>query len=127
VGNESVAERCTSKEDAAVLVTVCDQGNMTALKSGFANITSAFTCRKHLAVGGNAEKADFVLAEYKGIVRGIFKPTRWYEVNDNGKTDWAFEGEEITDKSITDLYLNKKLPERKKGSQNPIRYSWNIK
>ncbi|MBO5844707.1 MAG: hypothetical protein J6Q96_07550 [Bacteroidales bacterium] len=53
--------------------------------------------------------------------------TRWYEVNDNGKTDWAFEGEEITDKSITDLYLNKKLPERKKGSQNPIRYSWNIK
>ena len=47
--------------------------------------------------------------------------------NDNGKTDWAFEGEEITDKSITDLYLNKKLPERKKVSQNPIRYSWNIK
>lgn len=75
----------------------------------------------------NAEKSDFVLAEYKGIVRGIFKPTRWSEVNDNGKTDWAFEGEEITDKSITDLYLNKKLPERKKGSQNPIRYSWNIK
>lgn len=73
-----------------------------------------------------AKKAKFVFAEYKGIVRGIFKPIEWYRPEDN-KERWNFDGEEVTDKSITDLYLNKQLPKREKGTANPIRYSCNMK
>lgn len=69
-----------------------------------------------------AKKAEFVLAEYKGIVVGIFRPIEWYRPEYNKKR-WNFDGEKVTDKSITDLYLNKKLPISAKG---PIRYSWNI-
>ena len=73
-----------------------------------------------------SKKAEFVLAEYQGVVRGIFKPNEWYRPLDC-QEKLNFIGEEVFDKSITDLYLNKKLPEREKGNQNPIRYSWNIK
>lgn len=81
-----------------------------------------------------AEKTEFVFAEYKGIVRGIFKPIEWYRAEDDkeyneekDKGRWGFNGEKVTDKSITDLYLNKQLPKREKGTANPIRYSWNMK
>ncbi|MDH6355092.1 hypothetical protein M2132_001429 [Dysgonomonas sp. PH5-45] len=61
---------------------------------------------------------EYVLSEFRGIVRAIFKPTKWLKNGDR----WMFEGIEITDKEITDLYLNKSLPEKKKGEANPIKY-----
>ncbi|HCC52764.1 MAG TPA: excinuclease ABC [Porphyromonadaceae bacterium] len=67
-----------------------------------------------------AKKVDFVLAEYKGIVRAIFKPNRWMQ-NENRNNRWGFEGDEVTDRMILDIYLNKEIPKRK-GTRNPIRY-----
>ena len=74
-----------------------------------------------------ASKADYVLSEYKGIVRAIYRPLQWIEMpSDNPKQKrWAFIGEEITEANnpdIYNLYINKRLPLRKKGAQKPYRY-----
>ena len=66
------------------------------------------------------KEIELVFSEYRGIVRAIFKPEKWINP-ENGKR-WLFEGTEVTDKSITDLYLNKSVPPKKKGSANPIQY-----
>ena len=58
VGCESVEERCTSPEDAAVLVTVCDQGTLPQLNRAFDSLCGKFAKCKVLAVGGE-QKADF--------------------------------------------------------------------
>lgn len=67
---------------------------------------------------------EYVLSEYQGVIRAIFKPTKWYKDVDNKKR-WMFEGEEITEVNtpeIFKLYANKTVPEKKKGMANPIRY-----
>lgn len=64
------------------------------------------------------KEIDLVFSEYKGVIRAIFKPSKWMPDQDR----WKFKGQEVTDKVIEDLYLNKLLPKRKKGSANPIRY-----
>lgn len=69
-----------------------------------------------------AEKSDFVLAEYKGIIRAIFKPEKWVQdIENRGPKRWGFQGLEVNDKEILDIYLNKELP-KIKGMANPIRY-----
>lgn len=65
-----------------------------------------------------AEQAELVLAEYKGVVRGIFRPIKWY--SEDGKR-YMFDGEEVYDKEILDLYLNKTI-ERLPGNMSPVRY-----
>lgn len=64
--------------------------------------------------------ADFVFSEYKGIIRNIYKPKEWF-IKDDSKRCF-FEGSEVADKMITDLYLNKQIIDKKKGQQNPIFY-----
>jgi len=66
----------------------------------------------------NAKDVDFVFSEYKGIVRAIFKPVKWLRDGER----WLFEGYEVTDPEIVDLYLHKSMPPRLKGSANPPRY-----
>jgi hypothetical protein len=68
-----------------------------------------------------AEKVDYVLAEYKGIVRAIFEAKRWLQDKNRGDKRWGFEGEEVVDKAILDIYLNKEVP-KSRGTANPIRY-----
>jgi len=70
----------------------------------------------------NLEKIDFVLAEYKGIVRAIFKPEKWYSTEDKKRK--YFEGKEVMDEEIKKLYLNKRISKKGKGQQNPIFYLW---
>lgn len=65
-----------------------------------------------------AEQAELVLAEYKGVVRAIFRPWRWY--SEDGKR-YMFEGEKVEDKEIIDLYLNK-IIKRAPGNISPVRY-----
>lgn len=64
---------------------------------------------------------DYVLAEYKGVVRAIFKPHRWLQDENRGDKRWGFEGHEVYDKEILDLYMNK-VVQKNKGMANPIRY-----
>lgn len=69
-----------------------------------------------------AENLDFVLAEYRGIIRAIFKPEKWVQdIEHRGTNRWGFEGSEVTDKEILEIYLNKEIP-KIKGMSNPIRY-----
>lgn len=66
----------------------------------------------------SVEKVDFVTSEYRGIIRGIFKPVKWHK---EGKRIF-FDGYEVTEPEILDQYLNKALPDKVKGMANPIRY-----
>lgn len=69
-----------------------------------------------------AENSDFVLAEYKGIIRAVFKPKKWVQDLENrGPKRWGFEGSEITEKEILDIYMNKEVL-KIRGAANPIRY-----
>ncbi len=69
-----------------------------------------------------AENSDYVLAEYKGVIRAIVKPERWVQdIENRGVKRWGFEGSKITSKEILDLYMNKEVP-KIRGMANPIRY-----
>ena len=71
------------------------------------------------------KKVEYVLAEYKGIIRAIFKPINWFETEDKKRK--YFEGEEVKNKKILELYLNKEYTGKKKGQRNPINYIWKNK
>ncbi|MFY9158455.1 LEM-3-like GIY-YIG domain-containing protein [Aquirufa ecclesiirivi] len=69
-----------------------------------------------------AENSDYVLAEYRGVIRAIFKPEKWVQdIEHRGTKRWGFEGSEVTDTQIVDIYLNKEI-QKIKGMSNPIRY-----
>lgn len=63
-------------------------------------------------------KMDYVLSEYRGIVRAVFKPLAWHK---EGKRLF-FDGVHVEDKAVLELYLNKALPPKAQGMANPIRY-----
>ena len=66
---------------------------------------------------------EYVLSEYRGVVRAIFVPERWYPQPDNNKR-WMFDGYEITDQNNPEIYhryINKHLS-KVKGAQNPLHY-----
>jgi hypothetical protein len=70
-----------------------------------------------------ARKVDYVLSEYRGVVRAIFVPEKWNHEPDNDKR-WMFEGYEITGQNNPEIYhryINKHLP-KAKGTQNPMHY-----
>lgn len=66
------------------------------------------------------KKVEYVCSEYRGVIRAIFKPHTWH-FNEEQKRLY-FEGEEVLDKEITDLYLHKAYAMKKKGQANPVRY-----
>lgn len=69
---------------------------------------------------------DYVLAEYKGVVRAVFKPLRWLQdIENRGDRRWGFEGYEVNDEEILNIYMNKEVP-KIQGMANPIRYFDNI-
>ena len=74
--------------------------------------------RKYWRLNGNrARQATYALAVYRGIVRAVFKPTRWYLSKDYPGR-WEFDGDEIENSP----YLNKNTRKIVSGSQNPISY-----
>ncbi len=69
-----------------------------------------------------ARKTEYVLAEYGGVIRAIFKPEQWLQdIENRGLKRWGFEGHEVSDIEIIELYMNKAVP-KIKGMANPIRY-----
>jgi len=69
-----------------------------------------------------AEKVEYVLSEYRGVIRAIFKPEIWLQdIENRGVKRWGFEGTEVLDKEILDLYMNKEV-KKEKGMSNPVRF-----
>jgi len=74
-----------------------------------------------------AQKIDYVLATYRGIVKGVFKPTHWHEVKPGdkdytGNTDRIYFDGQPAEQEIFNLYYNKNVS--RYSTQNPIRYLW---
>jgi hypothetical protein len=71
------------------------------------------------------KEVEYALAEYQGIIIGVFKIDKWYAVNteDNKNNKrWGFDGEEANEE-LKNIYLNKSIAHIKKpGAANPIRY-----
>lgn len=80
-----------------------------------------------------AERADFVLAVVNGIVREVFEPEEWHYATHEafpehlgpGDTSWeqriGFIGR-VAEEEVRSCYIRKRMPDRKQGSANPIRY-----
>lgn len=80
-----------------------------------------------------ANQADYVVAEYKGVIRAIFEVDAkgWQRVESEENAEYFkgksraryyFEGKEVIDSEIQKMYLNKRLPKKEKGRANPISY-----
>jgi len=75
-----------------------------------------------------AEKRKLVLAYDGGIVCGAYRPTAWHEakkehfphLSHDIEGRIGFEGKRADD--VWDLYVGKRAPRRKKGSQTPFSY-----
>jgi hypothetical protein len=82
-------------------------------------------------IGPRRESVDYVLAEYKGVIVGVYqivekefngKSAKWYPVA-GMKNRWGFHGIPAPD-HITRHYLYKSMAHHKKrGTANPLRYS----
>jgi hypothetical protein len=68
----------------------------------------------------NAKKVDFVLSEYHGIIRAVYKPIKWFQ--DPESKRWYFDGIEVNESEINQRYLNKVYHGKQRGAVNPIRY-----
>jgi len=64
---------------------------------------------------------DFVLCEYKGVVRAVFTFERWVDSTIvSGR--YKFIGKDVKDSTILSLYQNRQTPIRKKGHISPLRF-----
>lgn len=66
-----------------------------------------------------ARRADYVLGCINSVCVGVFMADRWVRY---GEDRWAFEGHEVRDLDITELYLDKLAPEKFRRQQNPVGY-----
>jgi hypothetical protein len=77
-----------------------------------------------------ARRAELVLAHVKGVVVGVYLPTKWLEATKENFPDheathtnvrWGFEGVEA-DAAIKNNYIGKRVPDRYPLTQNPVMY-----
>lgn len=67
-------------------------------------------------------RIKYAIASYRGIVREVYAVERWDRTEDGKR--WYFTGK-IANAEIREKYINQSLENyNKKGSQNPIRYSF---
>lgn len=71
-----------------------------------------------------AKRVDYVLGIYKGVVRAVYRPTKWFSVDTDEegirfrKRRWAFDGEYVDNSP----YTNKRIPHNIFGSGSAIAY-----
>lgn len=79
-----------------------------------------------------ARQAEVILATRQGLIVGVFIAKQWLQATlehfpefSEMPTRWGFIGGEAPS-DLTNFYLRKRVPEvlRKKGSANPIRYTY---
>lgn len=67
-------------------------------------------------------KIKYAIASFRGIVREVYTVEDWHKTEDGKR--WCFTGK-VAESEIRDKYINQSLENYiKKGSQNPIRYSF---
>lgn len=74
---------------------------------------------------GRADKADFILSEYKGVIRAVFKMDnkKWQLVPTlpGKRRRYYFTGVEVDNPAICSRFINKTIT-KQKGQSNPILY-----
>lgn len=81
------------------------------------------TCRSAWKISPEKAKGKLVLCVMNGIVKKVFEVDKWQKPRYcDGR--YEFIGKEA-DKSISDLFINKRIPEhyRQKGNANPVLYA----
>lgn len=112
----SILYDCKEIEPCPQDKIICININKTFVNNERADIYDA--TRHYWKMNINrARSATHVLAIYRGIVRAVFKPTKWYPSASYDKRI-EFEGEQLTDSP----YLNKSIKNTVKCGQNPINY-----
>ena len=92
-----------------------------AYKHGMSDKELYRVTRKHWKMSGRVNQYSYVCAVFLGIVREVYKVTRWYESTEViGR--WEFEGKKAPE-DIRSLYLHTSVNHLlSQGSQNPFRY-----
>ena len=76
--------------------------------------------RSSWKLGTKKNKAKYIIASYCGLVREIYEIDTWNQLGDR----WEFVGK-VANKEIIEKYKNQSLANYiKKGSQNPIKYTY---
>lgn len=85
----------------------------------------------------SAKKVDYIFAIYKGLIKGVYVPQKWFRVDLNMDNHDAPRNYELkqggnhgrvyfkgiqADQKILDYYLNKDISYKIKKTQNPISY-----
>ena len=95
---------------------ICININKTFVNNERADIYDATRHYWKLDIN-RARRATHVLAIYRGIVRAVFRPQKWYPSEIYDKRI-EFEGEQLADSP----YLNKSIKNTVNCGQNPINY-----
>jgi hypothetical protein len=117
------APKLESLADSVIIININRKYKATKDKE-----ISIFEATKEAwVVGENKRKqVNYALAEFQGIIIGVFRILDWYPVktkNNKYNNRWGFKGEEASDEKKS-LYLNKSIQHsKKKGAANPIRYT----
>lgn len=100
--------------------------NRNYLKAKSNNSSIYEVTKQAWRIGESKRKiVKYALAEYQGIIIGVYKISDWYPVTTNNNkynNRWGFNGKKA-ESEISDLYLNKSIKHIKKpGAANSIRY-----
>lgn len=107
---------CTEIEPCPQDRIICININKTFVNNERADIYDATRHYWKLDIN-RARRATHVLAIYRGIVRAVFRPQKWYPSEIYDKRI-EFEGEQLADSP----YLNKSIKNTVNCGQNPINY-----
>lgn len=124
--NEIITQYNAPKLEALLHDIIIININKKYAQARATNETIYEATKQAWVIGENRRnKVKYALAEYQGIIIGVYKIDNWYPVTtDDNKTNkrWGFNGEIATDE-ISSQYMNKSIMHvKKQGAANPIRY-----
>ena len=108
--------------DPAVIININKKYKETKNKA-----ISVYQATKEAWVIGDQKRntVKYALAEFQGIIIGVFEILYWYPIQTDNNTNnnrWGFEGVEASE-NIKSKYLNTSIMHAKKrGAANPIRF-----
>lgn len=116
------APKLETLSDAVVIININKKYKDTKNKA-----ISVYEATKEAWVIGDQKRNQvrYALAEFQGIIIGVFEILNWYPIltdNNTNNNRWGFDGKEAQE-NIKSKYLNKSIMHAKKrGAANPIRF-----